>query len=151
MEVKFTLDFDIDQFTKDLNIDDMKPIQTFLANEVMRLADDYVPMDSGLLKNTAFVTPLGDAVVYPQIYANYLYEGFLMVDPITKKGAFHDPVTGRFWSRPNVQKELTDTPLKFAGAPKRGAHWVERMMEDHEQEIVESLGKFIESRYRNGE
>ena len=126
-----------------LSPEDLLEAQKFLANEVLRLSDEYVPMNTGVLKNSAFVSPMGDAVVYPQPYAHYLYEGVLYVDPITKKGAFHDPVTGRFWSRPLTQKERSDTPLHYAGEPKRGKKWVERMWNDHGDEIIEAVENFI--------
>ena len=115
----------------------------FLANEIMRLADDYVPMDSGVLKNTAFVGPMGDEIIYPTPYANYLYQGYLMVDPITKKGCFYDPKTNRHWSRPNTQKELTSTPLHFKGEPQRGSRWVQRAYDDYSEELGEALNKYI--------
>ncbi len=140
MEYKITVDLDnlIDEET-------LLKARRFLGNEVMRLADDYVPMDSGVLKDTAFVTPLADALIYPQPYAHYMYEGVLYVDPITKKGAFHDPVSGRFWSRPDTQKEKTDRPLNYAGAPKRGADWIERMWDEYGREIEEAVKNFVET------
>lgn len=119
-------------------------VLTFAANEIMRVMDEYVPFDTGILKNTAYVTPMGDEIVYPAPYAQYLYNGYLMVDPITKKGAFYDPVRNRYWSRPNTPKELTTTPLHFAGEPKRGAHWAERAWDEHGEEIAESIARYIE-------
>lgn len=123
---------------------DRNKVMRFASNEIVRLADDYVPFDSGILKNTAYVTPLGDEIVYPVPYAQYMYGGLLMVDPITKKGAFYNPITNRYWSRPGVQKELTSTPLHYAGEPKRGAQWVERMWNDYGEEICNAIGKYIE-------
>lgn len=122
---------------------DRNEVMRFASNEIVRLADDYVPFDSGVLKNTAYVTPLGDEIVYPVPYAQYMYGGLLMVDPITKKGAFYNPITNRYWSRPGVQKELTSTPLHYAGEPKRGPKWVERMWDDYGEEICSAIGKYI--------
>ena len=139
--MEYKIQVDLDRIVDDETV---LKARRFLGNEVMRLADDYVPFDSGILKNTAFITPLADQLIYPQPYAHYMYEGVLYVDPVTKKGAFHDPVSGRFWSRPNVQKERTETPLNYSGAPKRGADWIERMWEDYGDEISESVEKFVE-------
>lgn len=120
-------------------------VMKFVANEVMRLSDDYVPFDSGVLKNNAYVVPLGNQIIYPAPYAQYLYEGKLMVDPITHKGAFYDPRTNRYWSRPGVQKILTDKPLHYAGEPKRGAHWAERMWDDYGGKVCKSAEAYIRS------
>ena len=115
----------------------------FLMNEIIRLSDDYTPFDTGVLKNNITKSPSGKWFEYNTPYARYLWYGKLMVDPITKKGAFHDPKTGRFWSRPNTPKELTDRDLKFRFAPKRGAHWVERMWADHGNTIIDSVERFV--------
>lgn len=144
MEIKLDLSSVKDELEK-LDFLARNKVLKFAANEIMRLSDDYVPFDSGTLKNSAYVTELGDEIVYPSPYAQYMYQGKLMVDPITKKGAFYDPITNRYWSRPGVKKELTDTPLNYAGAPKRGAHWVEKAWEEHKEDVIESIEKYIGS------
>lgn len=144
MEIKLDIS-PVKEMYDNLNtLADRNKVMRFASNEIVRLADDYVPFDSGILKNTAYVTPLGDEIVYPVPYAQYMYGGLLMVDPITKKGAFYNPITNRYWSRPGVQKELTSTPLHYAGEPKRGAQWVERMWNDYGEEICNAIGKYIE-------
>ena len=144
MEIKLDLSSVKDELEK-LDFLARNKVLKFAANEIMRLSDDYVPFDSGTLKNSAYVTELGDEIVYPSPYAQYMYQGKLMVDPITKKGAFYDPITNRYWSRPGVKKELTDTPLNYAGAPKRGAHWTEKAWEDHKEDVIDSIEKYIGS------
>ena len=144
MEIKLDLSSVKDELEK-LDFLARNKVLKFAANEIMRLSDDYVPFDSGTLKNSAYVTELGDEIVYPSPYAQYMYQGKLMVDPITKKGAFYDPITNRYWSRPGVKKELTDTPLNYAGAPKRGAHWVEKAWGEHKEDVIESIEKYIGS------
>lgn len=144
MEIKLDLSSVKDELEK-LDFLARNKVLKFAANEIMRLSDDYVPFDSGTLKNSAYVTELGDEIVYPSPYAQYMYQGKLMVDPITKKGAFYDPITNRYWSRPGVKKELTDTPLNYTGAPKRGAHWAEKAWEEHKEDVIESIEKYIGS------
>ena len=144
MEIKLDLSSVKDELEK-LDFLARNKVLKFAANEIMRLSDDYVPFDSGTLKNSAYITELGDEIVYPSPYAQYMYQGKLMVDPITKKGAFYDPITNRYWSRPGVKKELTDTPLNYAGAPKRGAHWAENAWEEHKEDVIESIEKYIGS------
>lgn len=144
MEIKLDLSSVKDELEK-LDFLARNKVLKFAANEIMRLSDDYVPFDSGTLKNSAYITELGDEIVYPSPYAQYMYQGKLMVDPITKKGAFYDPITNRYWSRPGVKKELTDTPLNYTGAPKRGAHWAEKAWEDHKEDVIDSIEKYIGS------
>ena len=114
-------------------------VQRFFSSEVMRVSNPYVPFRNGVLQASAHVADNGAAVIYDTPYARYHWYGKLMVDPITKKGAFHDPMTGRFWSRPNVQKELTDRDLQYNGAPLRGPRWVERAWIDNGDDVIKAV------------
>lgn len=116
--------------------------QRFFANELMRLSADYVPFDTGLLSASARVSASGDAIIYETPYARYLWYGKLMVDPITGKGAFFNEKYG-FWSRPGVQKKLTDKDLSYQGAPLRGSYWVQRCFNDNKEQLLSSTAKFI--------
>lgn len=118
------------------------PVQAFFTNELLRASAPYTPFgETGLLLKTAILRP--STIVYVMPYSRYLWEGKLMVDPITKKGAFYSPDYG-FWSRPGVQKELTNRPLNFRGAPLRGPRWVERAWIDNKQQILDSTQKFVD-------
>ena len=97
--------------------------QVFLASEVKRLSDKYVPMQQGLLKNRAVVASDGSTLTYTQPYAHYQYYGEVMAGRAPKK------YTG---------KELT-----YHGAPMRGPHWDKRMMADKSGEVVNNLKNYI--------
>ena len=112
------------------------PVQKFFTSEVMRLSDPYVPFRNGPLKNSAHPTPDWDGIIYNTPYARYHWFGKLMVDPITKKGAFYDPRSGRYWSRPNTPKILTTRDLQYTGGPLRGPRWVERCWIDNKDSII---------------
>lgn len=118
--------------------------QRFFSSEVLRISNPYLPFRAGALQASGRVDDGGESVSYNTPYARYHWYGKLMVDPITKKGAFHNPMTGRYWSRPNVQKELTDRDLKYNGAPMRGARWTERAWIDHGKEVCVGVEKYIE-------
>lgn len=90
-----------------------------LANEVARLADPYVPMEQGTLKNTVQVAPDGSHIDYNQPYAHYQHEGREMA--------------GR------APKHYTGDDLTYHGAPMRGAHWEKRMMADRGDEIADAV------------
>ncbi len=119
--------------------------QRFFSSEVMRISNPYLPFRTGVLQASARLTDAGDGIIYNTPYARYHWYGKLMVDPITKKGAFYNPSTGRFWSRPNTSKELTDEDLKYRGAPMRGPRWVERAWIDNGRKVCEATEKFIQT------
>ena len=119
----------------------------FLTNELMRLSDPYVPMRNTILKNSARVSSEGDAIIYNTPYARYMWYGKVMVDPKTQKACmvFTDKKTGNvvFYSRPNVQKVLTDRDIRYHGGGLRGKKWVERCWIDNKDKICKSLEDFI--------
>lgn len=50
-------------------------VQRFFTHEVRRLSDPYVPMKSGMMKNSAIENV--DNIVYPQVYSKkqYMHNG----------------------------------------------------------------------------
>lgn len=76
--------------------------QKVIDSSFMGYVDKYMPMDSGqMITNMYNSTKPGTGEININVpYAHYQYEGELYVDPKTRKGAFHDPVSGRYWSRP---------------------------------------------------
>lgn len=97
--------------------------QKFLASEVKRLCDPYVPMQHGILKANATIAADGSAVIYHQPYAHYQYYGQVMA--------------GR------APKHYTGDKLNYHGAPMRGAQWDKRMMADKSGELTKSLEAYI--------
>lgn len=136
VDVKFS---GAEAILKDRGLDEGGKVQRFFSSEVMRMSNPYLPFKAGVLQASARLTDKGDGIIYDTPYARYHWHGKLMVDPITKKGAFYNPKTGRFWSRPNTPKELTDRDLRYRGAPMRGPRWVERAWIDHKDEIIKAV------------
>lgn len=97
--------------------------RVFLASEVKRLSDPYVPMQQGLLKNNAVVAEDGSTLTYTQPYAHYQYYGEVMA--------------GR------APKSYTGEKLTYHGAPMRGARWVERMLADKRNDLAKSVEAYI--------
>lgn len=95
----------------------------FLANEVARLSDPYVPMQQSTLKNTRQIDRDGRAILYPQPYAQYQYYGEVMA--------------GR------APKHLTGRPITYHGAPMRGPNWDKRMMADKGDQLIDALAHKI--------
>lgn len=93
--------------------------QVFLASEVKRLSDKYVPMQQGMLKNQSVIASDGSTLTYTQPYAHYQYYG--------------EAMAGR------APKQYTGKALNYHGAPTRGPFWVQRMMIDRGKDIESSL------------
>ncbi len=131
------------EFQKEFGFDGRN--QLFFTQEVYKFSGPYTPSSlddedkSPFIANVA-ITP--EYIHYLSLQALYLWNGKLMVDPITEKGAFFSESYG-FWSRPNTLKKLTDKDLNFTGSPMRGSHWTDRMWADKSKEIVSTVQKFI--------
>ena len=134
---------DVNQILRNHGLQAGGPVQKFFTSELMRLSDPYVPFRSGPLKNSVHPSQEWDSIIYNTPYARYHWYGKLMVDPITKKGAFYDPRSGRYWSRPNTPKELTTRDLQYTGGPLRGPKWVERCWLDNKDSITNSVEAYI--------
>lgn len=97
--------------------------QKFLASEVQRLSDPYVPMQQGMLKNQHIIAQDGSSITYTQPYAHYQYYGQAMA--------------GR------APKKYTGDELDYHGAPMRGKEWVKRMMADKREELERNLEAYV--------
>lgn len=129
------------------NLDDLKltpQLKKFISNELVRLADPYTPFQSGALKANVTIQQDGEIIEYDTPYANYLWYGKLMVDPITGKGAFHNENYG-FWSRPNTAKVLTQRDLIFNGGPLRGPKWIQRAFADNSEILNKTIYQYLRS------
>ena len=42
-----------------------------------------------------------------------------------------------------VKRRISNIPIKYQGAPKRGAEWDKRMMNDRRKDVEKDLVKFI--------
>ena len=121
--MKITVDINTAKILRERGLGGDNRAQVYLASEVKRLCDPYVPMQSGVLKNTAVVAPDGSSVTYVQPYAHYQYYGKVMA--------------GR------APKQYTGKDLTYSGGGMRGPRWDERMMADKSKELVSNLEKFI--------
>lgn len=121
--------------------------QKVIDSTFMGYLDKYMPMDEEMQMITSMYnsTKIGSGEIDINApHAHYQHEGELYVDPKTGKGAFHDPVSGRYWSRPNVKKVPNGKKLNYHGGPNRGDHFVERMLADHFEDILNAGQKEID-------
>lgn len=123
MKVSVKVDLNTAKIMKQRGLGGDHRAQVFLASEVKRLSDPYVPMQQGLLKNRADISSDGSTLTYTQPYAHYQYYG--------------EAMAGR------APKKYTGKGLTYHGAPMRGPRWDKRMMADKSGEVVKNLKTYI--------
>lgn len=114
------------EILKRLGLGGTKEVQKYLASQVKRLCDPYVPMQQGNLKNTATIAADGSQIVYSQPYAHYQYYGKVMA--------------GR------APKKYTGDDLTYHGAPMRGPQWDKRMLLDKARDLEKSVEAYIKNK-----
>ena len=112
---------------KRLGIDTNGKAMVFFRDEVARLCDPYVPMNTGTLKNTK-TYPNSHSIKYVQPYAHYMYKGKVAMGSSKPAG---------------VKRSISNKPIKYQGAPKRGAKWDKRMMNDKGSQVERDVQNFI--------
>lgn len=90
--------------------------QKTIDSQFMAYLDDYMPADTySMINNMYSSTKVGSGEININApYTHYQHEGEKYVDPKTGKGAFHDPVSGRYWSRPRYQKSAKWREIKLS-------------------------------------
>ena len=126
MSVKVKIDIPTAKILKSRGLGSDTGARKYLASQVKRLCDPYVPMQQGTLKNNATVAGDGSNIVYTQPYAHYQYHGKVMA--------------GR------APKHYTADDLTYHGAPMRGPQWDKRMLADKSQDLERSLDAYIKKR-----
>jgi len=117
----------VNKIIKDHGLDDNGSVTRHLRDIVDRLSDPYIPMNSGTLKNTK-TYPNNHSIKYISPYAHYMYKGKKALGATRPKG---------------VKRTISNQPLKYQGAPKRGAEWDKRMVKDRKRDIEKDLKNFI--------
>lgn len=123
---------DTNKILKDHGMQENGPVTKCLRDTVDKFCDPYIPMESGILKNSK-TYPSNHEIKYTSPYAHYMYKGQLMVGP-----------TGSSWAKKGEKKHYVGKSLKFQGAPKRGGEWEKRMMNDRRKDVIKSVQNFIE-------
>lgn len=121
--VRITVDINTAKIMRARGLGGDHRAQVFLASEVKRLCDPYVPMQQGNLKSLAVVASDGSTLTYTQPYAHYQYKGEVMA--------------GR------APKQYTGAKLTYHGGPMRGPQWDKRMMADKRDELVKNVENFV--------
>lgn len=126
MSVKVKVDIPTAKILKSRGLGSDTGARKYLASEVKRLSDPYVPMQQGALKNLVTIAADGSQLIYTQPYAHYQYYGKVMA--------------GR------APKHYTGDDLTYHGAPMRGPQWDKRMLADKSKDLENSLDAYIKKR-----
>lgn len=120
--------------------------QKVIDSSFMGYVDKYMPRRNGQMITRMYTsTKVGSGEININApYAHYQHEGEKYVDPKYKIGAFHDPVSGRYWSRTGIKKIPSGNKLNYHGGANRGDHFVERMLADHFEDILNAGQKEID-------
>lgn len=74
--------------------------------------------------------PNKHSIKHPGPYAHYHYKGKKAIGASRPKG---------------VKRTISNEDMKYQGAPKRGAEWDKRMMNDRRKDVVKDVENFIKS------
>ena len=123
MRVSVKVDINTRKILESRGLGATNKARKYLASEIVRLSDPYVPFQQGMLKNQRQIASDGSQIVYTAPYAHYQYYGEVMA--------------GR------APKHYTGRALKYNGAPMRGAFWTERMLIDKGREVKKNVERYI--------
>ena len=117
---------------KDHGLEKDGSVNAFLRDEVERLSDPYVPFQpgSGYLAHNDITHPSNHEIKYNAPYAHYMYKGKKAVGASRPKG---------------VKRTISNQPLNYQGAPKRGAEWDKRMMRDKGKQVAKDVERYIKN------
>ena len=133
MEIKTNID--VEKILTKRGLGKSKAAVKLMAQTVARLSDPYVPMSAGAGAHmkTCVIAGDGSTITYRGPYAKYQFKGVVMVGS----------VTGSPWAKKGEPKVTTGRALQYHGAPMRGKEWVNRMMADRGEEVVQAVAKKV--------
>lgn len=133
-----TLSLDTRKLMNRLGIEERGRVQRVVSEEILRLCDPYVPLSEGYLRDTGHVENNSE-IVWSGPYAHYMYEGIVYEEPKLHCAGFK---TENGWrSRKNVQKVPTDRKIHYNNGTRRGAHWVDRALQNGGRKKVEDAAR----------
>ncbi len=133
------INIDVDAILRSRGMGSDAKTQRFIANEVANLSDDYVPFQSGTLKNTRIIANDGSSITYRGPYAHYHWVGEIYGPniPLGDEG---------FFSR--APKKPTGRQMAYDGGPMRGPRWTERMMANRRADLMKRIAVYAGGKAR---
>ena len=124
------LEVDLSRFNKQYG-----KAQYVLDSAVMKDMTPYMPQRTGVFIDvtkamSAAIAGSGTVIAAAPPMGRFLYEGKVMVDP----------VTGSPWARPGAKKVVTDRDLKYSN-PRATPHWYDTAKKNHGKSWVNTVKK----------
>lgn len=128
VEGDIKIDVNLDRFEKQF-----QDAQYYLDGQVMNDMVPYMPQRDGTFVNltrmrSATLQGTGKVVAGAPPQGRFLYEGKVMVDP----------VTGSPWARKGAKKVVTERPLTYSN-PKATPHWFDTAKDAHGKAWVKGV------------
>ena len=145
MAYNYHASFNLQDCIRTLGLEERGRVQKKVAEEVLRLSGDYIPLDKGGLMGSGHTENDIDVVWDVKVkdkdtsYARYMWNGIVYEDPELHCAGFK---TDNGWrSRKGVQKVPTDRSMEYRNGNLRGPRWVERMMQNGGREAIEKAAR----------
>ena len=121
---------DLERFVKQFS-----RAQFWLDSRVMQDMEPYMPKQTGTFINitkamSAAIAGSGEVVAAAPPMGRFLYEGKVMVDPVTKSP----------WARKGAKKIVTERDLTYSN-PKATPHWFDTAKKNHGKAWVDGVKK----------
>ena len=128
VEGDITVDVSLNRFEKQF-----QDAQYYLDGEVMNDMVPYMPHRDGIFVNltrmrSAALQGTGKVIAGAPPQGRFLYEGKVMVDP----------VTGSPWARKGAKKVVTERPLTYSN-PKATPRWFDTAKEKHGKSWIKGV------------
>lgn len=109
--------------------------QFYLDSKIMTDMVPYMPNNTGTFINltrarSAAIAGTGEVIAGAPPYGRFLYEGKVMVDPVTNSP----------WSRKGVKKVVTERDLTYSN-PKATPHWFDTAKKNHGKSWIKEVKK----------
>lgn len=133
--MKIKTDIDPVAILNSRGLGDRTEVQIFMAENVARLCDPYVPKSDGAnahMKERYDIAADGSAITYQGPYAHFQYVGEVMV------GGDGSP-----WAKSGEKKRYSGREIEYTGAPMRGKEWDKRMMADRGDELMKAVANHV--------
>ena len=133
------------EIIKEHELNDNGKVTKFTRDTVYRLYEPYVPRNQGNLYRQV-TYPNNHTIKHTVPYAHAMYKGNIYISPsLGVSGIVINSKGGqRWWSPKGETKIKTSMKYKYQGAPKRGAQWDKRMMNDRGKEVCRDIENYIQ-------
>lgn len=131
MNYNFEYHLDTANIIKNLGLDESGRVQKAIDSAIISNLRQLMPVEEGIMQSATYEKEPG--LIHINVpYAHYQNEGILYLAS-----------NGSSWAKRGEKKYNSGKPLNYHGGPDRGAHFVERTLNEKYNEILEAGRKAI--------